>query len=261
MKRMLSGRGFVFAVILQVLGCLFPFRNFAGIWEAPLEVFSSADFLYFFLVPREEGLLVALLPLVAYLPAAGFAAEDIASGFRDLALHRQSKLRYGFKLAMQGAFGAFLASFTGLLVYIAFISMVSPMDGPRVIASWRRGLDMSVYKPYLYAYGWPIVIDSSLRYACAAFCWGLIGVGVSAVCANAGLSLVLTLALGYQLNAALVSKQATYWWSQRALLSASFENIPSLTMLSWHQTVYLLVGILIATAGISFSLRHEKGRS
>lgn len=88
MKRMLSGKGFLFAVMLQLLGCFFPFRNYAGIWEAPLEVFASADFLYFFLVQREEGLLVALLPLVAYLPAASFAAEDIASGFRDLALHR-----------------------------------------------------------------------------------------------------------------------------------------------------------------------------
>lgn len=260
MKRMLSGKGFLFAVMLQLLGCFFPFRNYAGIWEAPLEVFASADFLYFFLVPREEGLLVALLPLVAYLPAAGFAAEDIASGFRDLALHRQSKCCYGFKLAMQGALGAFLASLTGLFIYIAFISIASPMDGPRVVASWRRGLDMSVYQPYLYAYGWPIVIDSSLRYAYAAFCWGLMGTGISALCANPGLGLVLTLALGYQLNAALVSKQATYWWSQRALLSASFENIPSLSMLSWHQTAYLLAGVLLAAAGVGFSLRHEEGR-
>ncbi|NLC32928.1 MAG: hypothetical protein GX781_06485 [Clostridiales bacterium] len=256
-KRIFLSRGLYIAVTLQLFAYFYPHMDTSMFFYEPLKYFGSADFLYFYLMPRELGLVHVLLPLVAVLPSATFAAEDAHMGFLNYQLYRSGEKKY-MRLQIQSALlGSVFASLAGSMLYVAFIALASPMSGDHVLESWRQIIKQSAYAPLLYANGWPIVLDSVFRFALAAAVWSMVGVGLTALTQNAGLGLVLTLAIAYQSNAVLQMNPALIYWSQRSLVAINIAYIDSLWANTIRQLIYFLIGITTALIGLKILMTRR----
>ncbi len=178
-------------------------------------------------------------------------------GFLNYQLYRSGEKKY-MRLQIQSALlGSVFASLAGSMLYVAFIALASPMSGDHVLESWRQIIKQSAYAPLLYANGWPIVLDSVFRFALAAAVWSMVGVGLTALTQNAGLGLVLTLAIAYQSNAVLQMNPALIYWSQRSLVAINIAYIDSLWANTIRQLIYFLIGITTALIGLKILMTRR----
>lgn len=76
LKRIFRNRFFYLAVVLEIFSMLYPHMDTHYFWQTPLYYFSSADFLYFMLMPLRHGIGNLLLPFIAALPSAIFLAQN-----------------------------------------------------------------------------------------------------------------------------------------------------------------------------------------
>jgi hypothetical protein len=76
LKRIFRNKFFYLAVVLEIFSMFYPHMDTHYFWQTPLYYFSSADFLYFMLMPLRHGIGNLLLPFVAALPSAIFLAQN-----------------------------------------------------------------------------------------------------------------------------------------------------------------------------------------
>lgn len=259
MKRIFRSKGFYFAVFLQCIGYLYYFIQFRSLLLTPHLLFAGTEVLHAFTMGREHGIVLVLLPLIAVLPAAGMVAEDRQSGFVKMILHRTSRGKYAASLLGRAAAGAVLASLLGSVCFIALLAACTDPPGERTAQVYAM-LQRSSYAAIADPYGVRYMLDSVLRTAAAALSWSLAGVGICALCGNAGLGLVLTTALCFQLSTALFYRgDVLMHWSQQSLLSVWISYAPGLWPMTLRQGVYLLGGLLMGAGGLWWALRREQG--
>ena len=252
-KRVFKGKGLYIAVFLQVFAYFYPHQA-TRFWEFLVDYFRSADFLYFYLMPREGGLITLLLPFVAALPAALFTAEDIETGYLRLVLQRSGKTRYALFRIFEALSGAIIASLAGSLIYVGFIAVMSPMD-QNILTSWRNVLANSSFANLAAAlHGIPMVIDSLLRFAFAAAAWALFGVTFSALSANRGLALVLTFSLHFSLAYTFETTTALFAWSPAVIQVPSISYRGSLLYVAFQQFVYFAAALVASLMGLRYRL-------
>ncbi len=246
-RRIFSSRGFYFAVLIQCFAYLYPHMDAGTFWDAPLSYFGSADLLYFFLMPRTNGLCIFLLPFVAVLPAATLLAEDVHSGYIRFLLQRVGKTKYLGMRMLQAAAGGAAASLAGSLLYLAFIMVVCPWND-HILVSWRKALALGSYAALAQtAYGLPVIAEGVSRFCLEAMTWSLVGFAFVCFFKNAGVALALTFMCHYSIIYLCES------YASLAAFSPSFIAVPDIATSTPLSTYYWIQFLYLGLA-LGFSL-------
>ena len=110
LKRIFRNKFFYLAVVLEIFSMFYPHMDTHYFWQTPLYYFSSADFLYFMLMPLRHGIGNLLLPFVAALPSAIFLAQNRRSKTDLLMNYRYGRRRFVLNQILGTAGGAVLAA-------------------------------------------------------------------------------------------------------------------------------------------------------
>lgn len=195
-RRIFRSRGFYLSIAVQVFAYLYPHMDASTFWFDPLGYFGSADLLYFFLMPRNNGLCIILLSFVAVLPAATQIAEDVQSGYIRFLLERTGRRRYFCTRIVQAAAGGMIASLAGSLIYLGMIMLLCPWND-HILVSWRKTLSLGSYAPLLQLGEGFVIAEGILRFALEAVTWALIGFSYACFFPLSGLPLALTFMTHY----------------------------------------------------------------
>lgn len=106
LKRIFRNKFFYLAVVLEIFSMFYPHMDTHYFWQTPLYYFSSADFLYFMLMPLRHGIGNLLLPFVAALPSAIFLAQNRRSKTDLLMNYRYGRRRFVLNQILGTAGGA-----------------------------------------------------------------------------------------------------------------------------------------------------------
>lgn len=245
-RRIFCSKGFFLAIIIQILSYLYPHMDTYVFWHDTISYFGSADLLYFFLMPRANGLCIILLPFVAVMPAATLVAEDVQSGYIRFLIERTGKGKYFLIRILQAAAGGAAASIVGSMIYLGFIFIACPLD-ENIILSWRHSLALGSYADLAkIAYGIPIIFESILRFCIEAMTWSLVGFSFACFFHNNGTVLALTFISHYGIVYLLESYAFTYPYSPSVLSVPDISTSVPLEIYFFMQILYLAVALSTA---------------
>lgn len=245
MRRIFKNPGFWFAIGLGVFAMHYPHMDTYDFWHMPLDYFSSADFLYFMMMPLQHGLTRLLLPMIVTLPAAAFLAEDRKNRYHLLLVHRYGPRRYMRRRMAQAAGAAVFAAAAGFLLYAFFVAAACPWHD-HIIASWRY-LEGSAFDLWVNRFeGMPFLGFQLLCLMLSSAVWGLMGFSISCFTKNGGVVIGGTFLTHYTASWICSRNARLYPWSPMALQASPCGYDGSIAMIVVRLLAWLALALFLS---------------
>ena len=196
LKRIFRNKFFYLAVVLEIFSMFYPHMDTHYFWQTPLYYFSSADFLYFMLMPLRHGIGNLLLPFVAALPSAIFLAQNRRSKTDLLMNYRYGRRRFVLNQILGTAGGAVLAALLGLFLYTLLVAVASPWH-QNIQYAWRNLYGLP-FDAWINQYeGMPFLLLNYITLMLTAITWSLVAVSLACFTINLGVVVGGTFLLHY----------------------------------------------------------------
>lgn len=180
-----------FVSIGVIIFCFyFEHRDYFSIWLSEGSMLSYSDIYYLYVVPFEFGLFFYLIPLAAIPPAALSVIDDLSSGNMRFRMYRTTHNKYAMYKLSTISIGSMLPTLIGCAIFFLFTLCIAPLEGDSGI-SWRNeaiGRTMEWFTQSWY--GFPYMVEITVRAVITAWLWGLIGTLIALLCLKKGDTLI-----------------------------------------------------------------------
>ena len=257
LKRIFRNKFFYLAVGLEILSMFYPHMDTHYFWQTPLYYFSSADFLYFMLMPLRHGIGNLLLPFVAALPSAIFLAQNRRSKTDLLMNYRYGRRRFVLNQILGTAGGAVLAALLGLFLYTLLVAVASPWH-QNIQYAWRNLYGLP-FDAWINQYeGMPFLLLNYITLMLTAITWSLVAVSLACFTINLGVVVGGTFLLHYLSSWLLSQVLHISQWSPMVLQAPDIFYNQSIGFMIGRLLCWVLFSLCIAIFCLNRYFSHMK---